>query len=119
MNEPWNGYDRNPYHNPESCGLELVGTIEYSSDGYDFDTRAVWRVLADGRFVTGRDSGCSCPSPFENVRGLADLEPLDLDALEAEYQCAAHGGDVDSFNRATARGALRSIRRAVEAAHVA
>lgn len=72
MEEPWNGYDSNPYYNPEKCGLEIVGMIE-DEPNWDFNMLVVWRHLESGVLYFGTDSGCSCPSPFENVTGLGSL----------------------------------------------
>ncbi len=69
------GY-HNPYYNPKECGLELVAQIDMQEPDYSFDIRAVWRDEATGKLYTGRDSGCSCPAPFEDVKSLAGLERL-------------------------------------------
>ncbi len=61
------------YYNPEKFGLEKVGEVDDPGACYSFDIFAVWRA-ADGTLYWGQDSGCSCPSPFEDVRGLEDLE---------------------------------------------
>lgn len=71
------------YYQPERFGLAPVAEIDYSDGSYQFDLRVVWRH-EDGAFYTARDSGCSCPSPFEDYTELSDLERLDLKALEAE-----------------------------------
>jgi hypothetical protein len=59
--------DINPYQNPEAAGLELVGEVEWSARSYEFDLTAVWRDATTGAFYWASDSGCSCPSPFENT----------------------------------------------------
>jgi hypothetical protein len=73
--------DRNPHYNPENCGLELVADIELD---HQFNLSAVWRDLKTGALYM--DSGCSCPSPFQDVHGLEDLERLDFTALEAHVK---------------------------------
>jgi hypothetical protein len=61
------------YNNIEqSDGLSLVDYIDYSSGSYEFDYRAVWKDK-EGRLWTARDSGCSCPSPFEDTQELDRL----------------------------------------------
>lgn len=81
-------YDKNLYYSPEAFGLTPVAEIDWSSGSYEFDLRVVWRD-SNGNFYTARDSGCSCPSPFEDFSGLPELDRLDLVALEAE---ARQGG---------------------------
>jgi hypothetical protein len=73
--------------NPGEHGLNLVAEIEYSSGSYEFDTRIVW-ADKDGKLYTARDSGCSCPSPFEDYKGIEDLDRLDLTDLKAEVNGA-------------------------------
>lgn len=68
----WGEDDLNPYSNPANCGLELLAVAE-DNEPWQFDICALWRDIVSGRFFMGSDSGCSCPSPFENVRGVGDL----------------------------------------------
>lgn len=82
----WGGVDEhpNPSYAPEECGLKTIAEIEYSDECYQFDTRIVWKHLESGRYYTARDSGCSCPTPFEGYRQLSDLEDFDYDAIKRE-----------------------------------
>ena len=64
----------NPESNPEAMGLKIIDILENSSH-HDFDTHMVWRHQ-DGTFYWGHDSGCSCPTPFEDYQigdGLLEL----------------------------------------------
>jgi hypothetical protein len=63
------------YYDPEKFGLTVIGEIEWSSGSYEYDMTVVWRRTSDGVFVYAEDSGCSCPSPFEN-QGVEDLTVL-------------------------------------------
>jgi hypothetical protein len=65
-------YGDNVYDSPEKYGLELVGSTEWSDEAYQFDMTAVFRD-AEGQLYYADDSGCSCPSPFENYIGIEDL----------------------------------------------
>lgn len=69
-------YDCNPYYNPESLGLEIIAELEFSDMSYQFDTLLVWRHKDSGKFYTARDSGCSCPTPFEDYCGIDKLTEL-------------------------------------------
>jgi hypothetical protein len=73
----------NPEYNPENFGLEIIGSIEYSSGSYEFDTRIVWKDK-EGKLYTARDSGCSCPIPFEGYNTLESLDTFDWDELKSE-----------------------------------
>ena len=73
---------KNPYYNPEECGLNLVDSLEGEQD-YSFDILAVWKDKDSGKFYFVSDSGCSCPVPFEDVRGLDDFEELNKDSFHS------------------------------------
>lgn len=95
-------YDNNPYYHPEALSLEIVGVLEFSDLDYQFDTRIVWRHIESGVFYTARDSGCSCPCPFEDYNSLEDLTVLNswddlLDEIEAE-KSSEYGGNPDFEN---------------------
>lgn len=77
-------YGMNVYYYPEKSGLTIFAEIEYSSGSYEFDTRVVW-LHKDGRYFTARDSGCSCPTPFEDY-SLENLDRLDVAEIEREVQ---------------------------------
>lgn len=74
--------DKNIYYQPEAFGLTILDSIEYSGGSYEFDTRVVWQNKL-GQLFTARDSGCSCPTPFEDM-SLETLEHLDFDELRKE-----------------------------------
>jgi hypothetical protein len=61
------------YYSPENYGLEIVGEIEWSDASYQFDLTVVWRRKLDGQLFYADDSGCSCPSPFEDFKGVNHL----------------------------------------------
>ena len=68
-------YNPGPYFAPEMSGLEQVAHIELSDGAYQYQKVVAWREIATGRILVGRDSGCSCPSPFEN-HTVDDLEHI-------------------------------------------
>ena len=61
------------YYTPQNYGLEMVGEIERSDACYQFDLVVVWKQ-ARGQYWIGQDSGCSCPSPFEYVNDVNELD---------------------------------------------
>jgi hypothetical protein len=85
------------YYQPEAFDLEPVCEIDYSDGSYQFDLRVIWRHKPTGKLYTGRDSGCSCPSPFEDFTNIEDLDPFDADFLVNEATKEAgesyYGGD--------------------------
>lgn len=78
------GYEMHDvYYQPEKFGLTPVAEIDYSSGSYEFDIRVVWQH-SSGLLFTARDSGCSCPSPFEYVTSLEKVDLFDYDEVEQE-----------------------------------
>ena len=72
---------KNIYYNPEEFGLEIVGQFEWSEPSWSFDTFCVWKE-SRGRYWIGEDSGCSCPSPFDNITDINQLDgPYTKDGL--------------------------------------
>lgn len=71
----------NIYYSPQDFGLEVVGDFEWTEPDYSFDMLVVWKEKR-GRYWIGEDSGCSCPSPFEDVRDVNELDgPYTKDGL--------------------------------------
>ncbi len=82
------------YYSPENYDLTIVGELSADLD-YEFDMLVVWQHK-DGRVFYASDSGCSCPSPFEDYNSLESLTLLD-GAGWTEFQTAVE--DHDSYGR--------------------
>jgi hypothetical protein len=69
------GYD-NPdvYYQPEAFDLVPVAELALTEPDYSFDIVMVWRHTPTGELYWAQDSGCSCPSPFEDYTSLDKLE---------------------------------------------
>jgi hypothetical protein len=88
-------FDANVYYNPKAWGMETVATLENPHADYDFNTLAVWQH-EDGRVFYARDSGCSCPSPFEDFRTFDDLYTWTKDNFDVfEEKVKNHARDWD------------------------
>jgi hypothetical protein len=68
-------YDQNPYYYPQNMGLAQVGYLDDPNANYSFDDLVVWQH-EDGRVFWATDSGCSCPTPFEDYTTLESLSEL-------------------------------------------
>lgn len=53
-------------------GLEFIGEVEWNDYPYEFDLTGVWKNK-EGYWIAS-DSGCSCPTPFDNHRFPDDFE---------------------------------------------
>lgn len=67
-------WESNPYYNPEKHGLVKVVEFDFSDGCYQFDLTAVWTKEGDKKFYWSDDSGCSCPSPFEGISSIEQLQ---------------------------------------------
>lgn len=68
-------FNDNPYYSPEKCGLEIFESID-TAGSYEFDMFVVWKKLDDNTLWWDTDSGCSCPSPFDNSDHGHELKPI-------------------------------------------
>jgi len=66
-------FDDNPYYSPEKCGLQIFEYID-TAGSYEFDIFCIWEKLDTGDLYYDSDSGCSCPSPFDNGDHGHDLK---------------------------------------------
>lgn len=64
----WN--DKNLYYDPEHFGLTVIGELNDPEASWSFDTFVVWKHEETGTIYWARDSGCSCPSPFDIYTSL-------------------------------------------------
>lgn len=66
-------------HNPDgeedACGLTRIAQLNDPNASYTFDDIIVWKDNETGLLYMAQDSGCSCPTPFEGIKGLDDLTP--------------------------------------------
>lgn len=67
--------DNNPYASPQLCGLEIFQELD-TAGSYEFDKFVIWKKLYDETLWWDTDSGCSCPSPFDNSDHGHDLKQV-------------------------------------------
>lgn len=84
----------NIYNNPENYGLEIFLTLE-ADLSYEFDMLVVWKRVADGKLFYKRDSGCSCPAPFEDcgINDLHELRPEEFELFEMALRSPPYSRD--------------------------
>lgn len=80
------GYYQDVYSSPELHGLRIVETHEAPDLSYEFDMVVLWEDIKTRKRYWARDSGCSCPSPFENVRSVSELNDWSLTKREYEQE---------------------------------
>lgn len=72
-------YYSNIYYHPENCGLTIFDQIDTDRD-YGFDMFIIF-LKEDDTLWWATDSGCSCPTPFENINEN-DLSPITLNNFD-------------------------------------
>lgn len=98
------------YHNPEVFGLTQIAIVE-EDESYQFNMIVAWRDES-GRVYWGHDTGCSCPSPFEDYTSKESLNLLRAESLDALAQ------EVDGLSAPFgARGAFMDTVKAALAQH--
>jgi hypothetical protein len=98
----------NVYYSPEKFGLQEVMEINYCDAPYEFDFRVIWKDK-HGTLWTAKDSGCSCPAPFEDYNGLDDLERVHLPYIKSELDESGGYGRV-SFTPDEKKAILDKIK---------
>lgn len=64
----------NPYYDPSKLDLKLISYDEPDMC-HEYNTLCFW-ATEDGRVYSASDSGCSCPTPFEDYSGETQKEAL-------------------------------------------
>lgn len=105
-------YDFNPFYNPEKCGLTLVVALE-EDEPYEYDTLLVVRDNETGKLFAAHDSGCSCPTPFEDFDGLDKFVAITSEA-DFERLVREHGGSYRPWKPGDVLDAARKVREALD-----
>lgn len=106
----FNSYDDNPIYNADKFGFEIVANWDAYDPDYDFDIILI--LKKDGKLWLASDSGCSCPTPFEDHTFPSDFTQIrSWDEAKAEIDARF---PQQTYSRV--RKPLDSIRRAVQRA---
>lgn len=81
-----------PYAQPEQFGLEVIGEFDITEPCYSFNIFAVFKHKETGQLYYETDSGCSCPSPFEDTT-MPDLKPVTRAELTQLILSSPHAED--------------------------
>lgn len=104
----------NPYYNPEKLGLEML-SFDEPNLSYEYNTYIFVRT-PDGRVFAAQDSGCSCPTPFENYQGRTMDEVIQKMERMEDYSMAqgylrTWGRSWDGKHSWVDEGDIRSVER--------
>jgi hypothetical protein len=91
-------YDHNVYYNPASWGMEIFAELDNPNLSYEYETLIVLKHVESGKFYWAHDSGCSCPTPFEDYNKIEDLSVLNRQTFgEFEHEVKHFGYGDDAF----------------------
>lgn len=99
------------YYSPEEHGLEILGEVEEDPD-YSFNKFVVWRRKSDGALFYASDSGCSCPSPFEDYTSVESLKAITKQTdktFESDLQTWARGYETKEYRDGVSQADLDSL----------
>jgi hypothetical protein len=106
-------YDDNAYYNPEDHNppLETVAHFEAYTPEWSFDLFIVVREKGSGKLYAASDSGCSCPTPFED-----HTWPTDYTEIKSWEDCKRELDRAFPVDGYRARKPHDALRRAVKEA---
>ena len=87
---------KNIYYNPEAFGLQIIGDVDVA-DSYEFDMLVVFKDTETNKLYYATDSGCSCPTPFEDHR-KEDLTEITRENLK-QFESLCFNHRPYSYNR--------------------
>lgn len=91
--------NKNLYYNTEAFGLESLGSIEVTGADYEFDILACLYDPKLKAFYLIADSGCSCPTPFEDFTSRDALgEALSAHEAVSRIKSAVAGATASRYN---------------------
>ncbi len=86
----------NIYDSPENYGLKVFAEVSNPALDYEFSILVVWQDK-DGNLFYAEDSGCSCPSPFEDVFEIEALNTIiGADGLKAFFDALTSWGTANA-----------------------
>jgi hypothetical protein len=109
----------NVYYTPGEFGLCLLDSIDEPNLCYEYNTMIALQHEATGRVFYAQNSGCSCPTPFEDFyfRGPDDTDLTEVtlvgDSL-ASFRADAERFPVDTDSQ---RAFIKSVEDALRAAY--
>lgn len=89
-------------------GFTKLDEIEWDSEPDQFNITGIWRRDSDGTIWTADDSGCSCPTPWEDTTTLERL--FNMDELIERYRKSNAGASAWESFKATVEQALAALK---------
>ena len=85
------------YYDPQKFECTLVDSLDEPNRSYEFNMLIV--VDHYGQMYWATDSGCSCPTPFERIGTLNDMEAITTEASFRAFQEAVNSFPVEKSEK--------------------
>lgn len=72
----------NVYQYPENHRLKIISVFEREPQ-WDFNMHVIFKHEDTNKVYYAHDSGCSCPTPFEDFSGIDDMEEITKEGFES------------------------------------
>jgi hypothetical protein len=106
----------NLYYNPEKELLRVVAELNEKNMSYEFNTFMVWEHRITGDMYFAMDTGCSCPTPFENYKTIDQLTKVrEIDQIYTALISWASG--MSREDRPMTDEFMRAVRRSWAVTH--
>lgn len=92
------GDDLNIYYDPESFGLKILAVVNEPNMSYEFNMVVFWFDDLNKKIYVGADSGCSCPTPFEDFISINSLTPFTDMSVFDHFFYSGHPFDLADVN---------------------
>jgi hypothetical protein len=90
----------NPYYDtndkPNEVGLVKLGELDEADLYYEYNTLLVVKHEPTGRIFYATDSGCSCPTPFEDYH-FSDPAKTNLEEIKTGDSFTSFQREVEGF----------------------
>jgi hypothetical protein len=90
----------NPYYDtnnkPNEVGLVKLGELDEADLSYEYNTLLVVKHEPTGRIFYATDSGCSCPTPFEDYH-FSDPDNTNLEEIKVGDSFTSFQREVEGF----------------------
>lgn len=99
---------KNVYYDTKDCGLEQVDVLDEEGLSYEFNTFLIVQDIATGRVFYATDSGCSCPTPFEEYH-FNSADDTNLTEITLGDSFTSFQREIEGF-----RGSQEEIEKAID-----
>ena len=107
-------FENNVYYSPDKSGLSNIVTLDEPGRSYDYRTLIVVQDNKIGRVFYAEDSGCSCPTPFEDYI-FTSADDTNMDEV-TQFNFGVFEGQVNNFpmDMSSRQDCLKTVANALK-----